>query len=61
MFTFLLSITPKYNLTGPLTNVKWASLAKWLGVPLRTKWFWVRVPLQSLNKLSYKANCNTFY
>ena len=24
-----------------------ASLAKWLGVRLRTKWLWVRVPLQS--------------
>ena len=27
-----------------------ASLAKWLGVRLRTKWFWVRVQLQ---KTSY--------
>ena len=26
-----------------------ASLAKWLSVRLRTKWFWVRVQLQSLN------------
>ena len=25
-----------------------ASLAKWLSVRLRTKWFWVRVQLQSL-------------
>ena len=24
------------------------SLAKWLSVRLRTKWFWVRVQLQSL-------------
>ena len=24
------------------------SLAKWLSVPLRTKWLWVRIPLQSL-------------
>ena len=24
----------------------WASLAKWLSVRLRTKWLWVRVPLQ---------------
>ena len=24
-----------------------ASLAKWLSVRLRTKWLWVRVPLQS--------------
>ena len=26
-----------------------ASLAKWLSVRLRTKWLWVRIPLQSLN------------
>ena len=26
-----------------------ASFAKWLSVCLRTKWMWVRVPLQSLN------------
>ena len=26
-----------------------ASLAKWLSVRLRNKWFWVRVQLQSLN------------
>ena len=26
-----------------------ASLAKWLSVRLRTKWLWVRFPLQSLN------------
>ena len=25
-----------------------ASLAKWLSVRLRSKWLWVRVPLQSL-------------
>ena len=27
--------------------VKW--LIKWLNVRLRTKWLWVRVPMQSLN------------
>ena len=27
-----------------------ASLAKWLSVRLRTKWFWVRAPLQSLKQ-----------
>ena len=27
-----------------------ASLAKWLSVRLRTKWFWVRVQLQSLHQ-----------
>ena len=26
---------------------KLANLAKWLSVRLRTKWFWVRIPLQS--------------
>ena len=26
------------------------SLAKWLSVRLRTKWLWVRVPLQSLKR-----------
>ena len=25
------------------------TLAKWLSARLRTKWLWVRVPLQSLN------------
>ena len=28
----------------------WASLAEWLSVLLRTKWFWVRVQLQSLKR-----------
>ena len=28
------------------------SYAKWLSVRLRTKWLWVRIPLQSL-KISY--------
>ena len=28
-----------------------ANLAKWLSVPLQTKWLWVRVPLQSLKRL----------
>ena len=34
-------------LTAQLNHL--ASLAKWLIVCLRTKWLWVRVPLQSLN------------
>ena len=34
-------------LTAQLKNL--ASLPKWLSGPLRTKWLWVRVPLQSLN------------
>ena len=50
-----------------------ASLAKWLSVRLRTKWLWVRIPLQSLallvslmmqEKSLYpfppKANCQSF-
>ena len=31
--------------------LKRASLAKWLSVRLRTKWFWVRVQLQSASFL----------
>ena len=34
-------------LTAQLNHL--ASWAKWLSVCLRTKWFWVRVPLHSLN------------
>ena len=30
-------------------------MAKWLSVPLRTKWLWVRVPLQSLTYTSNMA------
>ena len=29
----------------------WASLAKWLSVRLRTKWFWIRAQLQYLEML----------
>ena len=33
-----------------LSDCNWlASLGKWLSVRVRTKWLWVRVPLQSLN------------
>ena len=32
------------------------SLAKWLSVRLRTKWFWVRVQLQSLHYLLFQRN-----
>ena len=34
--------------------IKLTSLAKWLSVRLRTKWFWVRVQLQSL--ILYELN-----
>ena len=34
-------------LTAQLNHLD--NLAKWLSVRLRTKWLWVRVPLQSLN------------
>ena len=37
--------TDKYSEHGSIIR---ASLAKWLSVRLRTKWFWVRVQLQSL-------------
>ena len=38
-----------------------ASLAKWLGVRLQTKWLWVRVPLQSLRMLLFgKFACFVF-
>ena len=33
------------------------SLAKWLSVRLRTKWFWVRVQLQSLHPVQ---DCENF-
>ena len=32
----------------------WIPLAKWLSVPLRTKWLWVRITLLSL-KLQYRG------
>ena len=38
-----------------------ASLAKWLSVRLEIKWFWVRVPLQSLKlQISrlFRATCS---
>ena len=28
-----------------------SSVAKWMSVPLRTKWFWVRITLLSLEKV----------
>ena len=33
-------------------------LAKWLSVSLRTKWFWVRVQLQSLKVICYSGDRN---
>ena len=33
-----------------LNKMKCIGFDKWLSVHLQTKWFWVRVPLQSLNK-----------
>ena len=36
-----------FNAISKAVLVKWF-LAKWLSVRLRTKWFWVRVQLQSL-------------
>ena len=37
-------------LSTHLNHLK-ASLTKWLSVRLRTKWLWVRVPLQSLKRV----------
>ena len=37
-----------------------ASLAKWLSVCLRTKWFWVRVQLQSLDVDTLKEDQKEF-
>ena len=34
------------------------SLAKWLSFRLRTEWFWVRVPLQSLKISDIQINHN---
>ena len=34
-------------------NKQLASLAEWLSVHLRTKWLWVRIPLQSLKLVIY--------
>ena len=34
-----------------------ASLAKWFSIRLRTKWLWVRVPLQSLRMLLFGKFC----
>ena len=36
-------------ITPPSGQTRLASLAKWLSVRLRAKWFWVRVQLQSLH------------
>ena len=33
----------------------WTNLPKWLSVCLRTKWWWVRVPLLSLKNYRYQA------
>ena len=37
-----------WNCTRTQNHLVWPNLAKWLSVRLRTKWFWVRVQLQSL-------------
>ena len=36
------------------TDYHLASLAKWLGVSLRTKWLWVRIPLLSLKPQTWR-------
>ena len=44
----------KWKTNNPDCMFLQASLAKWLSVRLRTKWFWVRVQLQSLITLICK-------
>ena len=39
--------TDKYSKRSSIVSKK-PSLPKWLSVRLRTKWLWVRIPLQSL-------------
>ena len=39
----------KYSFVQPNRSV-WASLAKWFGVRLQTKWLWVGVPLLPLKR-----------
>ena len=38
---------------------KLTSLAKWLSVGLRTKWFWVRLPLLSLTSWTLRVTSST--
>ena len=44
--TYLRNMIHKFKRTG------YVNKAKWLSVRLRTKWLWVRVPLQSLRRLN---------
>ena len=44
-----MNCTDKYSQHSQLNYL--ASLAKWFSVPLRTRWLWVRVPLESLKEL----------
>ena len=39
--------TPAFDGFSPVMILILNCLAKWLSVRLRTKWLWVRVPLQS--------------
>ena len=36
-----------------------ASLAKWLSVRLRTKWFWDRVQFHKPTQIGFSTNCST--
>ena len=47
-------VTYAFQSESSLWNT-YVKLAKWLSVLLRTKWFWVRVQLQSLNLQSFPA------
>ena len=58
---FLTFHVPSLLIFDCIINLDEASLAKWLSVRLRTKWLWVRVPLQSLKlQISrlFRARCS---
>ena len=46
-------IWTRSHLTCQRTFNHLANLAKWLSLPLQTKWLWVRVPLQSLQRVRF--------
>ena len=46
MTGFYYHVTYEFHSESTLYSL--ASLAKWLSVRLRTKWLWVRIPLQLL-------------
>ena len=55
LYVFIMSRTP-FKM-----NPNYVSLAKWLSVQLRTRWFWVRVQLQSFKLDSIPPKTKNFY